>query len=55
MEQAESGQKSYGVGSSEIKQEEKELIDQAVAWFLNGLSVLGGAGMVGAGLGLCTT
>lgn len=51
----ESGQKSYGVGSSEIKQEEKELIDQAFSWLSNGLSVLGGAGMVGAGLGLCTT
>jgi len=51
----EAGQKSYGQGRDELKTEEKNFIDQSKEWALNGLSILGGAGLTIAGVALCTT
>ena len=55
VDQVESGQKSYEQGSAELKQEEKDLYQQSADWVLNGLSILGGMAMVGAGIALCST
>ncbi|MDD9341335.1 MAG: DUF4225 domain-containing protein [Providencia heimbachae] len=55
VEQVESGQISYEQGSSEIKEEEKNLSEQAFDWLANGLSILGGLGLTAAGIALCST
>ncbi|EMC8778966.1 DUF4225 domain-containing protein [Providencia rettgeri] len=55
VDQVESGQKSYEQGSTELKQEEKSLREQAFDLISNGLSIVGGIAMTGAGIGLCST
>ncbi|MGF7409106.1 DUF4225 domain-containing protein [Providencia alcalifaciens] len=55
VEEVESGQKSYEQGSAELKEEEKSLSEQSLDWFLNGMSILGGAGQIWAGGALCVT
>lgn len=55
VNQVESGQKSYEQGSAELKKEEKDLKSQSKDWLLNGLSFLGGIGMLTAGIALCST
>lgn len=55
IKDVESGQISYEQGSSELKKEEKNLVDQSIDWIINGLSVLGGLGMTIGGIGLCST
>lgn len=55
VDQVESGQKSYEQGSAELKKTEKDIVDQSIDWVVNGLSILGGLGMTGAGIALCST
>ncbi|MFH6838472.1 DUF4225 domain-containing protein [Providencia sp. 2024EL-00732] len=55
VDQVESGQKSYKQGSAELEQEKKSLTEQAFDLLLNGLSIIGGIGMVTVGFGLCFT
>ncbi|EJF7713407.1 TPA: DUF4225 domain-containing protein [Providencia rettgeri] len=55
VDQVESGQKSYEQGASELKETEKDIVDQSIDWVVNGLSILGGLGMTGAGIALCST
>ncbi|WP_353241624.1 DUF4225 domain-containing protein [Providencia sp.] len=55
VEQVESGQKSYEQGSAELKETEKDIVEQSIDWLLNGLSILGGIGQIWAGGALCMT
>ena len=55
VEQVESGQISYEEGSTELKETEKDIVDQSIDWIINGLSILGGLGMTGMGIALCST
>ena len=55
VEQVDSGAMTYEQGAGKIKEEEKSLLDQSLAWLKNGLSIFGGAGLTEAGVALCYT
>lgn len=55
VNQVDTGAISYQTGSEKIKQQEKSLWEQSMEWASRGLSVLGGTGLIMAGVAMCTT
>lgn len=55
VQQVENDLMKYEEGSQKIAAEERSLWEQSIEWVTRGLSVLGGTGLIMAGVAMCTT